>query len=876
MAIKKPENEPERLSALRSLQIYKSDRTPEFDAVVQAVADIFDAPIALVSLVEEDEQWFKAKCGIDADTTSREVSFCSHAILSGDVFVVPDATKDIRFRSNSLVTGAPFIRFYAGCPLSLDGVLRLGSLCVIDTKTHEPPPAQLKQLRRLGTVVEGLIRAHRDRANERHAKAEAAREHKEALDKSLLLREVAKVAQVGGWSYNNITHQLNWDARMRAIHEVPDDYVPTLDSSLEFLPNEAQLKFDALIARARAEGTGWEAELPLVTAKGNARWVHVAGAPVYEDGKRVRVVGATKDITERKQREEALQKAEARQRTILTTLAEGVLLVSHDGEIQSYNPAAQKILGLQDTDLTGVMLQDLTLKYFDFDAKVFGSNDPLALAAIRPELVEGETFRIKLPGRKQSRWIQLNAEAVDERNESGLAGSVLLLADITKEKLNDEALQVLFNNLPAGLGHWDENHILVGYNDTFLEILDITKEQARNGLHLYDHLLENAIKGIYGPGDPNELAELQFQRVVADEPSFFERPRPDGTVHEVRSTPLPGGGVIVSFFDITERKRLERELIENEALALMRSVELESILDNMKQGVSVFGGDGKLRLWNNMYLEIFNKPLSEIKKGSHFVDILSAEKDRGEFEGDPEEHYLRLLGRMARSEVVQSTFHHPDGRVINSEHVPMPDGGWIGTHEDVTLQHMAQEKISYAASHDALTGLANRAFFMAELDKAIITAREGGPQSTLMLIDLDRFKPINDTYGHDAGDELLKTISARMKDVIRGSDLVARLGGDEFAVILYHIGANRERICEIAETLIASIGQPVSYGSQSLSVGLSIGIVDVTSEANEARDVIKQADMALYEVKGSGRNNYCFYADLFGGTSAPRAKAAAP
>ena len=126
-------NEAERLGVLRDLRIIGTAPQPHFDAICQTATAMFGLPIALVSLVEEDQQWFKAKCGLNVDGTSREVAFCTYAILSDAVLVVEDALRDERFAQNPLVTGEPHIRFYAGAPLILDPGIRVGTLCVIDT-----------------------------------------------------------------------------------------------------------------------------------------------------------------------------------------------------------------------------------------------------------------------------------------------------------------------------------------------------------------------------------------------------------------------------------------------------------------------------------------------------------------------------------------------------------------------------------------------------------------------------------------------------------------------------------------------------------------------------------------------------------------------
>ena len=148
-----PENELDRLAMLRSYEVLDTPAEQDFDDLTNLAAQICETPIALVSLVAEDRQWFKSKLGIDADETPREIAFCAHALLQHDVLVVPDARLDPRFATNPLVTGEPYVRFYLGAPLVTPNGLVMGTLCAIDREPRTPRPEQISAIQRLSRQV---------------------------------------------------------------------------------------------------------------------------------------------------------------------------------------------------------------------------------------------------------------------------------------------------------------------------------------------------------------------------------------------------------------------------------------------------------------------------------------------------------------------------------------------------------------------------------------------------------------------------------------------------------------------------------------------------------------------------------------------------
>jgi diguanylate cyclase (GGDEF)-like protein len=197
-------------------------------------------------------------------------------------------------------------------------------------------------------------------------------------------------------------------------------------------------------------------------------------------------------------------------------------------------------------------------------------------------------------------------------------------------------------------------------------------------------------------------------------------------------------------------------------------------------------------------------------------------------------------------------------------------GAWIsGTIQDVTEQAHAQARISYLASYDNLTGLANRRLFRDQLERAIAAARARGHMLGVLFMDLDRFKRVNDTLGHGAGDVLLQTVAERLRAHVRGSDLVgraeleeqaaiSRLGGDEFTVLLSRLD-DPEAAGDVARRILRAIPEPIDLGGHAVSLSASIGIALYPIDGEDVETLLKHADAAMYAAKEGGRDNYQFF-----------------
>jgi signal transduction histidine kinase len=183
-----PENEFDRLAQLCAYEILDTGRDPRFERIISLAAAIFEVPICLVSLVDGARQWFKAKIGLSETQTPRDVAFCGHTILSDEALVIEDAKLDPRFADNPLVTGAPYIRFYAGAPLIVATGYRLGTLCIIDTKPRSIDISQVRQLKALAAVVADSLDIHK----QLHAVTEGLSEAKvQAKERNLLISSIS-------------------------------------------------------------------------------------------------------------------------------------------------------------------------------------------------------------------------------------------------------------------------------------------------------------------------------------------------------------------------------------------------------------------------------------------------------------------------------------------------------------------------------------------------------------------------------------------------------------------------------------------------------------------------------------------------------------
>ena len=298
-------------------------------------------------------------------------------------------------------------------------------------------------------------------------------------------------------------------------------------------------------------------------------------------------------------------------------------------------------------------------------------------------------------------------------------------------------------------------------------------------------------------------------------------------------------------------------LRERETQLQAQNMRFHAAINNMSQALLMFDAAQRLVICNERYLRLYNLSSEIVKPGCTLRELLEHRKETGTLALDIEEYVGLLISAISQHKALSRLTELPDGREISIVNHPMGDGGWVATHEDITERRSAEKQIAHMARHDALTDLPNRTLFRERLGSALATVQRGD-QLAVLYLDLDRFKGVNDTLGHQMGDELLKLVAGRLRNCVREADTVARVGGDEFAVI--QVGIERPTdTAALARRIGEAVRAPYDIAGHAVVVDTSIGIAVAPSDGTEPDVLIKGADMALYGAKADGRGTYRFF-----------------
>jgi diguanylate cyclase (GGDEF)-like protein/PAS domain S-box-containing protein len=425
-------------------------------------------------------------------------------------------------------------------------------------------------------------------------------------------------------------------------------------------------------------------------------------------------------------------------------------------------------------------------------------------------------------------------------------------------------LEKAINNLSMGLVIFDQQRKVVFCNKRYMEIYGLSAEQVKPGTPLNELIQRRLAMGPKAPSNSDAYIQERFRDGAA--PTATVQEFSDGRTIIFTVYPMPDGGGMATHEDITEREDVNARLAQQHELLRqqeenlrIRHFQFDTAINNMSQGLCFFDAAHQLIVCNDRYVDMYDLPRGRVGPGTPLTEIVDMRFNAGSFPAMSRDEYLNWRTNVAVSnEPTDSIVELKNGRTFKIRHRPMPDGGWVATHEDITEQRRSEVKIEYMAHHDALTDLANRVLLNERLEHALGSRIHREQMVAVHHLDLDQFKAVNDTFGHPAGDKLLKMVADRLRGLVRATDTIARMGGDEFAIVQAPIRDPAEAT-SLAQHIIRLLSEPFEIDGHQAVIGVSIGIAVGPGDGLRPDRLLRNADLALYRAKGDGRGTFCFF-----------------
>jgi diguanylate cyclase (GGDEF)-like protein len=308
----------------------------------------------------------------------------------------------------------------------------------------------------------------------------------------------------------------------------------------------------------------------------------------------------------------------------------------------------------------------------------------------------------------------------------------------------------------------------------------------------------------------------------------------------------------------SEIARRTGELKASRKALRLQNQRMAQALDSTGHAISIYGANRRLIFCNDKFLDLYRLPKRYGRPGTGFEEVLRGRIASNSHVGDDLESYIGQRLALADNHLAATEVNILNtGQIVSVTHQPLPDGGWVSTHKDITEFTRLQEELAHRAYHDALTGLANRHLLQQRLAECVREA-DGLGSFALLLIDLDGFKSINDTLGHSAGDTVLREVARRLEATVNSAGMAARMGGDEFAVVM-DVG-NVARDAHMLAVTLTEVGRvPFVVDGQEADIAFSVGVAVAPGDGVTPDDLLKNADLALYAAKAERRGSYRFF-----------------
>ena len=577
-------------------------------------------------------------------------------------------------------------------------------------------------------------------------------------------------------------------------------------------------------------------------------WFEHSVYPVLDDsGSVIRIAVVSRDITQRKQIEEALKKERDFTNAVISAAASLVLVLDRLGRIVRFNNTCEKLTGYTFEEVKKHYIWDCFLSEENIEiCKEYFKN---LVVTNRPALRHEIYWVTKNKTHRLIDWS--HALLPNDKNEiEYVIGTGI---DITERKQAEEALahtlaeqKVILDNSLVGIAFINEERLFVRVNRKLEEMCGYAENEL-NG-HTTEILYSSS-------EDYNNVGFQNYPLIKKGATYEMEHlmRRKDGTSFwcrlkvKVIDPNALSNGYIWNLEDVTEKRRAE----ENQRLAA-------TVFETSTEGILVTDADNHIIMVNPAFTVITGYTLDEVvgkdpnllNSGHHnasfYQEMWKSLVKTGKWQGE-------LWNRRKNGEVYVEWVSMVVIRDASDTIVQ-----YVAVFSDITKRKQTEKLIWHQAHYDALTELPNRTLFSDRLTHAVQTAKRQQEQLAVMFIDLDRFKWVNDTLGHKAGDQLLKEAAQRLIACVREYDTVARLGGDEFTVILGQI-ESMLNLKTIAERILNNLSQPFKLDNHKITIAGSLGIALFPEDGADAETLLKNADIAMYQAKEGGRNAYRFF-----------------
>ncbi|MEF8704066.1 MAG: PAS domain S-box protein [Candidatus Accumulibacter sp. UW26] len=713
---------------------------------------------------------------------------------------------------------------------------------------------------------------------------ETLAQREEALKESAaLLNRTQRINRTGGWEWHIGKQTMTWTAETYRIHGLaasgrapvsPD----LIEKSLACYHPDDHARILQAFRRCVEDGEAYDFEVPFNSSPSHPpKWIRTSAEAVRCRDRIVKVVGNIADITERKQAENALKENQAFQNVVLNSVAAEIVVLDRDGRIQSVNERWTRFALENGSEAgrsppnTGVGVNYLAICRADPAAMTSHGAGLNALAGIEAVLAGRlPSFSLEYPchSPQKERWFSMEVMPLGDTR----GGVAITHTDISAIKAAERALarseqrlSLVLRATRDGFWDWDLVRNELYYSPRWWTMLGYIEGELATDPDLWRRLMH-----------PDDLAriDLAFAAALMSGTDAYQmefRLRcKDGKYatllscgHILRDGKGKAIRVSGAHRDITARKRAEEALREQEEFFRL-------IAENLEDFVTVLNLDGQRVYASPSYARLLGK--RELSGTSSFEAIHPADRDQVV-------RRFRETADTGKSHSLEYRFLMNDGSVRFME----SRGGVIKDNEgrirrvvvvshDVTERRAAEDRIHHLAFHDALTHLPNRLTLRDRLSQAMAASKRTGRHGALMFVDLDNFKPVNDTHGHEAGDSLLIEAANRLQASVRAMDTVVRFGGDEFVVLLSTLHADlaestgQARL--VAEKIRLTLSAPylLTIRQQGKAETIiehhctaSIGIALFSSQPGSRDDLLKWADAAMYQAKEEGPNLIRFH-----------------